>query len=136
MIQSALLCLMASLKEISEGTTGQIAIIGFRSVIAILLGLLAWIGNNVYVKVEASADKIEVAKTVADLQTKIDSSNTKLWEAIGKTATALNSMTNSVNTLQVQFVGHSRMDDNMENEVKDHELRMRVLEAVKPIQHQ
>lgn len=127
---------MASLKEISEGTTGQIAIIGFRSVIAILLGLLAWIGNNVYVKVEASADKIEVAKTVADLQTKIDSSNTKLWEAIGKTATALNSMTNSVNTLQVQFVGHSRMDDNMENEVKDHELRMRVLEAVKPIQHQ
>ena len=107
---------------------------GFRVLVTILLGLLAWLGNQVYTKVDAAADKSTVQRASDDLKMTFDKSSTALWEAIQKAAAAQNQLATSLSVLQAQFIASEAEIKSDEQLTKDHEGRIRLLEA-RPTSH-
>ena len=115
---------MPTLEEVGKSTVGQLGLLTFRGVLVILLSLLAWLGNQVYQKVESSADKLTVERTAADLKATVDRSNTSLWSAISTTTKAQNELTNNLSILAEQMKAHNTADEIVDRNVADHEQRL------------
>jgi hypothetical protein len=94
---------------------GKITSLVFRGVLLILLGLISWLGNQVYLKVDNAlpkADFIEAQKDVMD-------NRRAIWSAVGSTTKSLTEVTNIQATLAAQIKAHQDMDIQQQAQIRD-----------------
>ena len=114
------------------GTLAKYVEGGYKLVLVILIGLLGFLGKEIYDKVDSAIDKQTFQLAASEIRAAADKSNTALWDSISKTTTAQQQLVTSLSVLQAQFSAHAEQDKGVIDEEKDHEQRLRLLEATRP----